>query len=276
MEAFWTDVGVSGGIILGAMLAGAAALHTLAAIGGVGRRMTDWLARAPGLDLAVTYFTAAPLIVGPSVWGWAGLLGAIAGQVLAVLFWCRFHELAHHKELEGSRIVSHINARFGRFRGHAALWSTTLAVPLFWLVRLTQYVAYPPLVWLVNFPRYKEGEWINVSRHKFQGLVGHDRIWCLYCDWMTGVWCLGSEMLRNVESFWCPIRFGADAKCANCAIDFPDLEGGWVQARGTMADVGRVLDERYPDKSNSSWFGHPSRLTSVTVNGEETSDAASR
>ena len=47
---------------------------------------------------------------------------------------------------------------------------------------------------------------------KVEGLVGHDRIWCLYCDWMTGVWSLGTEMLRNVESFWCPLRFSSDAK----------------------------------------------------------------
>ena len=37
-------------------------------------------------------------------------------------------------------------------------------------------------------------------------VIGHALIWCLYCDWMTGVWSLGTEMLRNVESFWYPIR----------------------------------------------------------------------
>ena len=97
-------------------------------------------------------------------------------------------------------------------------------------------------------------------------LVGHDLIWCLYCDWMTGVYSLGAEMLRNVESFWCPIRFYDGKKCENCRIDFPDVDGGWVAADGTMADVTRVMDEQYPEGAVNRWFGHPARLT---VNGEE-------
>jgi hypothetical protein len=134
-------------------------------------------------------------------------------------------------------------------------------VPLFWLVRVAQYVVYPPITWLVRLPRYNEAEWVNVSRQKFRGLVGHDLIWCLYCDWMTGIWSLGSEMLRNVESFWCPIRFASDKKCANCAIDFPDVVKGWAPAEGTMADVAATLEEHYKrgDAANP-WFGHPTRL----------------
>jgi hypothetical protein len=127
---------------------------------------------------------------------------------------------------------------------------------------------YPPLTWLVRLPRYRSSEWVNVSRQKFDGLVGHDLIWCLYCDWMTGVWSLGTEMLRNVESFWCPIRFASPEKCANCRVDFPDIEGGWVAADGEMADVVGVLTDRYPGpKGDNAWFGHPTRLT---VEGRET------
>jgi len=101
-----------------------------------------------------------------------------------------------------------------------------------------------------------------VSRHKFDGLVGHDLIWCLYCDWMTGVWSLGTEMLRNVESFWCPIRFRSDKKCENCTLDFPDLDNGWAPADGTMADAVKVHAEKYPGPDGvNAWFGHPTRLT---------------
>ena len=108
---------------------------------------------------------------------------------------------------------------------------------------------------------------VNVSRHKFEGLVGHDLIWCLYCDWMTGIWSLGTEMLRNVESFWCPIRFDSSKKCANCTIDFPDLDNGWAKANGNMTDVDRVLSAHYPaPNGDNSWFGHPARLT---VNGKQ-------
>ena len=69
-------------------------------------------------------------------------------------------------------------------------------------------------------------------------------------------------MLRNVESFWCPIRFDSSKKCANCAIDFPDIDGGWVPADKSMTDVVAVLDAKYPrDSTTNAWFAHPVRLT---------------
>ena len=76
---------------------------------------------------------------------------------------------------------------------------------------------------------------------------------------MTGVWSLGTEMLRNVESFWCPIRFYSDKKCANCQIDFPDIEKGWISGDGTMQDVEKLLIQKYANVHNCSWFGHSDR-----------------
>jgi hypothetical protein len=214
----------------------------------------------------ITYFTALPMIVGPIYAGWLGLGAAITGQVLTVVIWTVLHELANRDAVKGPRIVTTINKAVGRLRNHLAVWTTALCVPLFWIVRVAQYVVYPPLTWLVRLPKYNGAEWVNVSRQKFKGLVGHDLIWCLYCDWMTGIWSLGSEMLRNVESFWCPIRFASDKKCANCSIDFPDIVKGWVPADGAMSDVAATLESHYKrgDPVNP-WFGHPVRLT---VNGK--------
>lgn len=170
--------------------------------------------------------------------------------------------------MQGPRISRTLNRRVGMARQHAAVLWTALAVPIFTMVRLGEFVIYPPIVWLVRFPRYRMGDWINISRQKFEGLVGHDLIWCLYCDWMTGVWSLGSEMLRNVESFWCPIRFLSPEKCANCSVDFPDLDGGWVEhtksprGSGGMPQVAEVLEKQYPGPGGvNAWFGHPVRLT---------------
>ncbi|MEO1512806.1 MAG: hypothetical protein AAFU70_12090, partial [Planctomycetota bacterium] len=71
---------------------------------------------------------------------------------------------------------------------------------------------------------------------------------------------------RNLESFWCPIRFYPDKKCENCVLDFPDIDGGWVPADGSMADVVGVLEEKVPGPGGENpWFGHPARLT---VEGE--------
>lgn len=250
-----------GGVTLAAMLVGAGILHLLSRLGPAGRALSERMCRVPLLDLSITYFTIAPLIAGPIVAGWAGLAGAIAGQVAAVLIWGWLHELANLKAVRGPRIVRTINGIVGRFCNHAAVWLTALVTPVFWVVRVAQVFIYPPITWLVHLPKYRQGDWVSVSRQKFSGLVGHDRIWCLYCDWMTGVWSLGSEMLRNVESFWCPIKFASGVKCENCKLDFPDVVGGWVPADGTMAQVTAVLEEKYRGRSDMPWFGHPARLT---------------
>lgn len=239
---------------------GAGVLHLIPGLGQSGRRASEALCRAPALDWMITYFTVAPLILGPTVAGWTGLAGAIVGQVAGVLIWIGLHELAHPQARRGPRIIKVSNRVAGPWRNMAATWLTATVTPVFWLIRVAQVTLWPPMTWLVGLPRYRNAEWVNVSRHKFCGLVGHDLIWCLYCDWMTGVWSLGSEMLRNVESFWCPIRFDSAKKCTNCAIDFPDIEHGWVPAGATMADVAATLERMYAG-GHRSWYGHPARLT---------------
>jgi hypothetical protein len=252
-------------IVAVGMLAGAGLLHLIPRRGPTGKRISEALCVAPGLDVVVTYFTAAPLIVGPIAAGWAGLLGAITGQVVSVLIWTGLHERINHHKVREPRITTVLNRIVGRWNNHAALWLTAIVTPIFWLIRMCEIFIYPPFRWLVKFPRYDSSEWVRVSRHKFDGLIGQDLIWCLYCDWMTGVWSLGSEILRNVESFWCPIRFDDAKKCANCSIDFPDLNKGWIDAGGQIAQVGTLLQDAHGGDTHA-WFGHPVRLT---VNGKE-------
>jgi hypothetical protein len=78
---------------------------------------------------------------------------------------------------------------------------------------------------------------------------------------MTGIYSLGGEMLRNVESFWCPIRYYDGKKCENCAREFPDIDAGWVPAGGTMAQVSDTLVAMYDNDADRAWFGHPVWLT---------------
>lgn len=259
----------------GSLLLMAGFIHAAVRAGSAGRALAETMSRAPLLDLLVAWFTVLPGIAGffvgaqlggDGTW-WSGLghallgtLAAIAGQVVAMQTWVFAHELANPAARKGPRILKVLNAKVGRVRNHGAVWWTALAVPVFAIVRAAELFMWPVLVLLVKFPRYRQGDWVNVSRHKFSGLVGHDLIWCLYCDWMTGVYSLGAEMLRNVESFWCPIRFYDGKKCENCRIDFPDIDGGWVPPGGTMTDVTRVLEEKYAD-GRREWFGHPARLT---------------
>ncbi|MGB7160507.1 MAG: hypothetical protein WBD40_20750 [Tepidisphaeraceae bacterium] len=243
----------------------AAALSIVPRMGAAGRAVSDACARAPLLDVIVSTFTWVPWAVGALVAGWPGFGGAFAGQCVALGAWVIGHELAYRDAARGPRIVKFINRTVGRWRNHAALWVTLIALPGFLFIRFIQIACYWALPLLLGFPKYKQAEWVNCSRQKFEGLVGHDLIWCLYCDWMTGVYSLGAEMLRNVESFWCPIRFYDGKKCENCRTDFPDIAHGWVAAEATMRDVEQVMVEKYGD-GNRAWFGHPARLT---VKGKE-------
>ncbi len=257
------------GVVATGVLLLAGVLHLLPKLAGPGRAIASRCTRAPGLDLVIVLFQVAPIVYGAIFAGWLGVAGAVLGQLLGYSLWTIAHELSHLRARRGPRIVSTLNRILGggikgRIRNHVAVWATALALPCFLTIRAAQIIVYPVLVWLLDFPRYPNAEWIRVSRQKFDGLIGHDLIWCLYCDWMTGVYSLGAEMLRNVESFWCPIRFDSEKKCANCVRDFPDVDGGWVPAGAGMADVVRKLEEAYGD-GRREWFAHPARLT---VNGE--------
>jgi hypothetical protein len=241
-------------------------LHLLPRLGKPGKELSDSLCYAPFIDLVLAYFMLLPLTVGLIVAGWSGIGISLVAELTALWLWIIFHELTNFSSRQNPKISRTMSRIVGFGRNHLAVWITALAVPCFWLVRLTEVIVYPPLTWLIGLPKYQTKEWINVSRHKFEGLIGYDLIWCLYCDWMTGVWSLGTEMLRNVESFWCPIRFYEDKKCENCQLDFPDIDNGWVAREGKMEDVVELLDCKYAHTKEHSWFGHQSRLSATQVN----------
>jgi hypothetical protein len=251
---------LAGVSVFSVLLALALLLSISGRLGRAGRAVAGACTRTPGLDVIVSLFTWVPWVAVGVAFGWRGLLGAILGQVTTLGAWVVLHELTHRDAARGPRIVKFLNREIGRWRNHAALWVTSIALPGFLFIRFLEVACYPMLVVLLNFPKYKQAEWVNVSRQKFDGLVGHDLIWCLYCDWMTGVYSLGAEMLRNVESFWCPIRFYDGKKCENCKLDFPDVAGGWVPATATMRDVEQTMETHY-GTGQRAWFGHPTRIT---------------
>jgi hypothetical protein len=235
-------------------------LMLLPRLGKLGQRLSDACTRAPWLDWVFSVMSWIPWLVSGLLVGWLGVAGAIVGQIAAMQVWIVGHELAHREAGRGPRIVGYLNHRFGWWRNQLALWVTATVLPTFFLIRLAQILLYPFLVKLLGFQAYRHSDWINISRQKFAGLVGHDLIWCLYCDWMTGVYSLGAEMLRNVESFWCPIRFYNGKKCENCKLDFPDIDNGWVSAEGTMDEVVQTLQDRMSSDRPWTWFGYRDRL----------------
>ncbi|MEO0482021.1 MAG: hypothetical protein AAF138_00155 [Planctomycetota bacterium] len=252
--------------VLGGLLAFTAGLHLIPKLGAVGQKLSAWGCRAPGLDLVVFTLTGAPWITG-AIWaGWQGFGAAIGAQFVAVFAWSLAHEAAHPEAKRSPRIVDALNKTVGRLRNHAGLWLTAPAVPIFWGLRAGEVLFWPVLRATMGFPKLKQSDWVNVTRHKFDGLVGHDRIWCLYCDWMTGVYSLAGEMLRHVESFWCPIKFLDPGKCAKCVREFPDVATHWIPETGTVADAAALLEKSYAD-AERSWMGSPARAT-VTIEGK--------
>lgn len=247
-------------------------------------RISDAICRAPLLDVLVAFMTIAPAIVGFVLASWVGMAGAIAGQLAALPTWILIHEQVHRAAARGPRLVKAQNAIVGGWRHHVALWVSVTALPLFWAVRLGEILVYPPLRWLLGFPKYRHGDWINVSRHKFEGLVGHDLIWCLHCDWMTGIYSLAGEMLRNIESFWCPIRFHEGKKCEYCKVDFPDIDE-WANVNVSTQQAVDLLGHKYAD-GHRELFGQPEdhghgrgggavrkhrRITSASIGSQVTS-----
>lgn len=221
-------------------------------------KKTDAICRAPALDLVVSILTWIPWALAIRWSGGAGFLGCVIGQIAALETFIRTHPVLCG--YNGPTIHTKIDKIAGHFNNHLGLYATLPALPGFLMIRLTQIVVWPVLRWTMKFPKYQEGDWIAVSRQKFSGLVGHDLVWCLYCDWMTGLYSYGGEMLRNLESFWCPIRFDSAKKCDNCMSTFPDVKE-WVPAGGTIEDVTALIEKKYPPNSpgSRSWYGHPSR-----------------
>lgn len=241
-------------------------LHGLPRLGGVGRALSAAASRAPMLDVVVFAMTVAPWIVGAAWAGWAGFGASLLGQVMTLGSWCLVHEAAHPDARRSPRMVGALNRAVGRARNHAGLWITAPAVPIFWGIRAGEIFLWPVLRATMGFPRLKQSEWVNVTRHKFDGLIGHDRIWCLYCDWMTGVYSLGAEMLRHVESFWCPIRFLDPTKCAKCVREFPDVASHWIPETGTVAEAAELLERSY-SASDRRWLAQREGAM-VTVEGK--------
>ena len=218
--------------------------------------LTPRVTEAPWLDFFVSLFTWLPWLAGALMAGWMGVLAAVVAQFFFLHTFCICHRALHRKK---GRTLTDAQAKLiGPLRNQLALLVTTPAVVVFLCVRIGELFLYPWLVLLARLPSYRHSEWVNLSRHRYQGLAGSDLLWCWYCDWMTGVWSLGGEMLRNVESFWCPIRFQSEAKNRNISVDFPDVHE-WAPPDATLDDAVRLFEKHYQPGKPNRWWGHPDR-----------------
>lgn len=225
------------------------------------RQGVETFLESPGLDVVVAYFTWGPWLVFWWIHGWPGLIACALAQVLSLLCLSGIHTFMSKRQRKPGALRKTLGEVLGTGRVVTGFLITLLAIPVFLFLRLGQVTVYPLLSLCLGFPRYRSSDWIRLSRHKFDGLVGLDLAWCLYCEWAAGVYALGGEMVRNNESFWCPIRFASDKHCENCRVDFPDIDRWISQKTGRLEDVSQLLSHQYQKGSDRprSWYGHPDR-----------------
>jgi len=171
--------------------------------------------------------------------------GVFLIQVAYLVTWCYYDEKRRGKPGTFS-IRAYWIKRDGWLR-YLVGWFCTAAIPLFFVIRLTEIVVYPVLIWAWGLPPLHARDYIQLSRHKWQGLVGADLLYCLYCEWMTGVWSLGSAQLQNIETMWCPLRFGHEGQCDKCKLFFPDIDD-WARPETGMPGVEQFYKTHYDDR----------------------------
>jgi len=223
-------------------------------------RASESFSKGWSLDFWIFIFVFAPPMAGlfssPM-----SLLFILLAQGSFLFLFCEAHEFYFRKfkKVTGKRLLGVLGKSLGRTRVVLGFYITLLAIPVFFVIRVGQLTVYPLLHWVLRFPAYKSEEWIQLSRQKYHGLVGIDLLWCLYCEWAAGVYALGGEMIRNNESFWCPIRFYDQKHCENCTLDFPDLKK-WIPQNESIDKAERLLAQQYPPGQEvNAWYDHPSR-----------------
>ena len=79
-----------------------------------------------GAELAANALNAASIVLAgrnsAHTW-WTGIAAC------ALFAWVFLHELTHREAARGPRIVKFLNREIGRWRNHAALWVTSIALP---------------------------------------------------------------------------------------------------------------------------------------------------
>lgn len=255
-------------LLIGASLGWFAVLTV--ALFAVGRRL-EFLARPPAVDCVVILYTAAPWIAGGFAGAqihqhWLGGVGGVAAvtvaQILALEIFDWVHcRIAARQGIQDLQINRSIERRFGKLKNRTCLWLTVPSIPFFLYNRLG-FLGYFLFEWMLGFSHFKSSDYITVSRQKIQNLVGADLVWCLYCDWMTGGWTLTSEILNEVESFWCPLKFSDATKCAKCANYFSI--GHWTPPQTTAAEIGKIAGLAGKDRLIRSPCACP---TSETASG---------
>jgi hypothetical protein len=151
-------------------------LAVIAILTRIAYAVTDRVAEAPLLDIIVSLFTWVPWLSGAWLMGWTGVAAAVVGQLCFLHAFCLTHRMLRGRK--GRTLTDAQGRILGPFRNQLCLMVQTPAIIVFTQVRLAEIFLYPPVAWLGKLPTYQASEWVNLSRHKYDGLIGYDLHWC--------------------------------------------------------------------------------------------------
>jgi hypothetical protein len=104
-----------------------------------------------------------------------------------------------------------------------AILIPTLLLDLF--VSVYQRVCFP----IYRIPRVQRSEFVVMDRHRLGYLNYIEKINCVYCGYVNGVFAFVREVASRTEQYWCPIKHARRVKgcharqCMFC--EYGDAEG---------------------------------------------------
>ena len=117
------------------------------------------------------------------------------------------------------------------------------------LVSLYQWICFP----IYRIPRVRRREFVVMDRHRLGYLNYIEKINCVYCGYVNGVFAFVREVGSRTEQYWCPIKHARRVKgcharqCIFC--EYGDAEGfrsDFDELRQQFTDIKSSIGKRPP------------------------------
>jgi hypothetical protein len=108
----------------------------------------------------------------------------------------------------------------------------------FW-ISVYQRVCFP----VYGIPRVRRSTYIVVDRHHLGYLNGIEKLNCIYCGYVNGVFAYVREVAGRTEQYWCPIRHASRVRSPHLQyrnfVEFGDAKGYHQQLPALREDLTR-------------------------------------
>lgn len=109
--------------------------------------------------------------------------------------------------------------------------------------------------WLRNQKPIDPKPYYRFDRHRIAHLGFMDRLWCEYCEWANGSLQWISDVVREIERRYCPIKNACDPHCAKAKVwredflphehELPELKRFFFDGR--YEDISRCEKDAAPE-----------------------------